>query len=186
MPICWYLFFNAFFVGRNQGSFLQTKRIFKCLLTLRRNNITCHTCHTTRHLHHIFFNSTFKWNGTRHKYHTFFFLIYIIFLKKYSVTCVTCIPVFSLKIWYAKTCDVSVMCCVMCVICWFSDVKVFFGGEKHLELTITQISESGFSFSQASYWYCYTARWSCKPVLPVSAKKKDYSTEIWRINIIFL
>ena len=51
MLICCYLFFNAFFVGRNQGSFLQTKRIFKCLLTLEET--TQHVIHVTQHVTYI-------------------------------------------------------------------------------------------------------------------------------------
>ena len=39
----------------------------------RRNSITCHTRHTTRHNTLHFFNSTFKWNRTRQTRPTLFF-----------------------------------------------------------------------------------------------------------------
>ena len=117
----------------------------------RRNNITCHTRHTTRHNMSNLFSSTFKWNGTRNTRHTLFFLkkIYIYyFLKNASVTCATytILP----KNMQKHSVTLGVTCRDMCDVLNFR-CKGIFWRKMHLELRITQISESGFSFSQASY-----------------------------------
>ena len=109
------------------------------LTDTRRNNETCRTSFLivlSSEMEHV----------------TLYFLIYIYiyyFLKNISVTCVSC--TILLKDLQKHGCDVRCdLSCYMCDMLTFR-CKGIFWRKKHLELRITQISESGFSFSQASY-----------------------------------
>ena len=95
-----------------------------------------------------------------------------------SVTCVTCIIL--LKNMQKHSVVWGVTCRVTCVTCWFLDVKVFSGEKSTWNLESHKFLSQVLASVRPVTVYCYWE--SCKPVRLVSAKNKDCSTEIWRIN----
>ena len=136
MPICWWLFFDAFFVQRNQSNFLQTRGFLNPRWTLKKQDNMSHTSYDlSQHFEPERSNEMGQ-------------VTHVTLYKKSKLTCVTC--TILLKDIQKHSVKWGVTCRVTRLTWRFSHVRVFWR-KKHLELRITQIFESGFSLSQASY-----------------------------------
>ena len=126
------------------------------LTDTRRNKITSHTRHRTRHSTSILFKSTFKWNRTRYFFiiytYIYMLLIYIyyiyiyIYLKNKSVTYVTCTILLRNMQTHSVTWGVT---------CRFLDVKVFFWEKSTWNLESHKLLSQVLVSVRPVTAYCY-------------------------------
>ena len=148
MPICWWLFFDVFFVQRNQSSFLQTRGFLNPRWTLKKQD---NMSHTSYDLSQHFWTRTFEWNGASHTRHTLLFKIYV--YKKSKLTCVRC--TILLKLIQKHSVKWGVTCGVTRVTWGFSHVKVFFGEKSTSNLESHKFLSQVLVSVRPSTAYCY-------------------------------